>query len=58
MFEEKNCLNILFEIKTFNKICEVGILEEGLGWVRVGWGGEAKKEGRGRGENKVIIKQL
>lgn len=27
------------------------------GWFGLGWGGEAKEEGRGRGENKVTITQ-
>lgn len=52
MFEEKNCLNILFEINTFNKGCGDGV---GLGWSEVNWRGK-KCKGVG-GENKVTIKQ-
>lgn len=47
MFEKKNCLNILFEIKTFNKIYGDGIQEEVMGGV--GWRGKRGGEGE-RGE--------
>lgn len=48
---KKNCLNNLFEINIFIKVCGDGV---GLGWSEVDWRG--KKCKGGGGENKVIIK--
>lgn len=42
---KKNCLNILFEINTFNKVCGDGV---GLGWSEVDWRGKNAREGEGR----------
>lgn len=53
---KKNCLNILFEINTFNKVCGVG-----LGWSEVDWRGKNAREGEGRirllsNSSKVYLK--
>lgn len=42
---KKNCLNILFQINTFNKGCGDGV---GLGWSEVDWRGKKCKGGGGR----------
>lgn len=42
---KKNCLNILFEINTFNKVSGDGV---GLGWSEVDWRGKKCKGGGGR----------
>lgn len=55
---KKNCLNILFEINTFNKVCGDGV---GLGWSEVDWRGKNAREGEGRirllsNSSKVYLK--
>lgn len=42
---KKNCLNILFEINIFNKVCGDGV---GLRWSEVDWRGKNVREGEGR----------
>lgn len=42
---KKNCLNILFEINTFNKVCGDGV---GLRWSEVDWRGKNARKGEGR----------
>lgn len=55
MFENKNCLIFYLKLKLLTKF--MGMEYRRKGWGGVGWGGEAKEEGRGRGENKVTITQ-
>lgn len=42
---KKNCLNILFEINIFNKVCGDGV---GLRWSEVDWRCKNVREGDGR----------
>lgn len=56
---EKNCLNILFEINTFNKVCGDGV--RFIGWSEVDWRGKNAREGEGRirllsNSSKVYLK--